>query len=490
MLTVHDVGGVDPRAVRRHGAGRWLADVALDPEAAPRPDWRRILDVYLQVGRGLSAAHQLGVVHRDVKPENILVARNGRVLIGDFGLAGLAEAGETSIDAAGMPSGLTQTGSVLGTPAYMAPEQHEGRPADMLSDQFSFCVSLYESLHGRRPFPGRPAPRSRRPCARGRITPGADGVPRAVDRVVARGLAAHPAARHASMDALLGSLARAGNHPSLKPVPIAGAIGVVVAATAVAAVLDAPGAAAAGDRGERTHRRAGGTAPSPPAGEPRSDRCARLRSAGDVGHTPGHPPRRPGRDAAAKSAAAARALAWARRHPEIDARLLLDFADGAHADRDGGGCLNALNQIPADAWPRGAGRARAAPARDLRDAPGPVRQGAAAARAPRRRERQPRPLCSRTARSHRYRPSRIASSRGQRAGRRRALRGQQAGAARGAEAGAPAADRVARDPGLLPQPARGARLRAPARGAGARLPGAGGVVPRRARLRRTAPRWT
>ncbi len=91
VLTVHDVGGVDPELyvvmelVDGWPMSRWIS------EAAPRPDWRRILDLYLQVGRGLSAAHQLGVVHRDVKPENILVARNGRVLIGDFGLAGLAE---------------------------------------------------------------------------------------------------------------------------------------------------------------------------------------------------------------------------------------------------------------------------------------------------------------------------------------------------------------------------------------------------------------
>ena len=158
MLTVHDVGGVDPELyvvmelVDGWPMSRWIS------EAAPRPDWRRILDLYLQVGRGLSAAHQLGVVHRDVKPENILVARSGRVLIGDFGLAGLAEAaGATRGSVGAGRSELTQTGAVLGTPAYMAPEQHDGKPADALSDQFSFCVSLYESLHGRRPFPGQTA---------------------------------------------------------------------------------------------------------------------------------------------------------------------------------------------------------------------------------------------------------------------------------------------------------------------------------------------
>ena len=157
VLTVHDVGGVDPELwvvmelVDGWPMSRWIS------EADPRPGWRQILDLYVQVGRGLSAAHQLGVVHRDVKPENILVARNGRVLIGDFGLAGLAEAGGTSSDAVPAPTELTQTGAVLGTPAYMAPEQHDGKPADALSDQFSFCVSLYESLHVRRPFAGQTA---------------------------------------------------------------------------------------------------------------------------------------------------------------------------------------------------------------------------------------------------------------------------------------------------------------------------------------------
>ena len=89
VLTVHDVGGIDGELyvvmelVDGWPMSQWIS------EAQPRPGWRPIVEMYLHVGRGLSAAHQLGVVHRDVKPENILVARNGRVLIGDFGLAGL-----------------------------------------------------------------------------------------------------------------------------------------------------------------------------------------------------------------------------------------------------------------------------------------------------------------------------------------------------------------------------------------------------------------
>jgi len=350
VLTVHDVGGVDPELyvvmelVDGWPMSRWIS------EATPRPDWRRILDLYLQVGRGLSAAHQLGVVHRDVKPENILVARTGRVLIGDFGLAGLAEAAGATSDPSGPATELTQTGAVLGTPAYMAPEQHDGKPADALSDQFSFCVSLYESLHGRRPFPGRTAAEIAAAVRAGHPPTGGDGIPREIDRVIARGLTVQPARRYPSMDALLAALARAGERRPLKPVLAAGALGVVLATTATVAIVGAhrrtPLPGIVSSVSESAHASAGApptsahsivaTAPDPEA-------------TGGVSAT-GRPHDR--RDAAARKAAAhARALAWAQHHPEIDARMLLDFADGSHADRDGAACLTTLNRVPLDAWP-------------------------------------------------------------------------------------------------------------------------------------------
>jgi hypothetical protein len=347
VLTVHDVGGVDPELyvvmelVDGWPMSRWIS------EAVPRPDWRRILDLYLQVGRGLSAAHQLGVVHRDVKPENILVARSGRVLIGDFGLAGLAEAGgETSDPAA--PE-LTQTGAVLGTPAYMAPEQHDGKPADALSDQFSFCVSLYESMHGRRPFPGQTSAEIAAAVRLGAPPPGGDGIPREVDRVIARGLAAVPARRHPSMDALLAALARAGQRRPMNPVLAAGAIGVVLATSATAVIV-----------GAGTHRRMQpGTVASVAPGPARDAAALAMPPApttggeatGAVSATAGPRNRRDAERIKAAAQAHARALAWARRHPGIDARLLLDLADGAHADRNGAACLDSLNRIPMDAWP-------------------------------------------------------------------------------------------------------------------------------------------
>jgi hypothetical protein len=342
VLTVHDVGGVDPELyvvmelVDGWPMSRWIS------EATPRPDWRRILDLYLQVGRGLSAAHQLGVVHRDVKPENILVARNGRVLIGDFGLAGLAEGAGATPDPSAPTTELTQTGAVLGTPAYMAPEQHDGKPADALSDQFSFCVSLHESLHGRRPFPGRTAAEIAAAVRAGQSPAGGDGIPREIDRVIARGLAVQPALRHPSMDALLAALARAAERRPLKPVLAAGAIGVVLATTATVAIVG-------------THRRT-----QPPAivdAVPEATHEAAIappvfaRAAEPEAPSPTARPH-DRRDAAARKAAAqARALAWAQHHPEIDARMLLDFADRSHGDRDGAACLTALNKMPLDAWP-------------------------------------------------------------------------------------------------------------------------------------------
>ena len=336
VLTVHDVGGVDPELyvvmelVDGWPMSRWIS------EAEPRPGWRRILDVYEQVGRGLSAAHHLGVVHRDVKPENILVARSGRVLIGDFGLAGLAEAGGVTPDPSAVPTPLTQTGAVLGTPAYMAPEQHDGKPADMLSDQFSFCVSLYESLHGRRPFPGQTAGEIAAAVRTGRPAPGGDGVPRAVDRAVARGLTADPGQRYPSMDALLRALAGARDPWPVRPLLVAGAISVALAATTTAAVV-----------GMRRQPQ-----PSIVAIEPAPPIRRESVSAMPPVAIPSLPARtRRQRDPAAQKLAAARALDWARRHPEIDARQLLDIADRSHADRDGASCLGTLNKVPLDAWP-------------------------------------------------------------------------------------------------------------------------------------------
>jgi serine/threonine protein kinase len=188
--------------------GRWL-------RARPR-GWREIVEVFLQAGRGLAAAHRAGLVHRDFKPDNVIVDEDGSARVVDFGLArsaGMAELLPTlDPDLEGAEPGpvalhLTCTGAVLGTPAYMAPEQFDGGPPEAASDQFSFCVALFEALYGRRPFPGNDLPSLQRSLMRGEPVGPRRGVPRALYRVLRRGLSVDPARRFATMEKLLEALA-------------------------------------------------------------------------------------------------------------------------------------------------------------------------------------------------------------------------------------------------------------------------------------------
>ena len=142
----------------------------------------------VQAGRGLAAAHAAGFVHRDFKPENVMVGRDGRARVVDFGLA------------AGRDGGT----ELVGTPAYMAPEQFDRGGADPASDQFAFCVTAYEALHGRRPFLANLSDDvARGPAAAARRR----GVPGHVALAIERGLQVEPARRFATMDELLGALA-------------------------------------------------------------------------------------------------------------------------------------------------------------------------------------------------------------------------------------------------------------------------------------------
>jgi eukaryotic-like serine/threonine-protein kinase len=181
VLAVHDVGTfgdqvfVAMELVDGADLRQWLA-------ASPRSE-REVLDVFLKAGRGLAAAHAAGLVHLDFKPANVLVGRDGRVRVADFGLA-QAEGGEESGGA--------------GTRGYMAPEQLTSQPVDARTDQFSFCVSLYEALYGARPF----APDS----FEVEDSPPGSRVPIRLRRLLLRGLAPDPAGRFASMDDLLAAL--------------------------------------------------------------------------------------------------------------------------------------------------------------------------------------------------------------------------------------------------------------------------------------------
>jgi tetratricopeptide (TPR) repeat protein len=175
----------------------------------------------LAAGHGLAAAHAAGLVHRDFKPDNILVGRDGRVRVGDFGLAAVE---------AVAPRGL------IGTPAYMAHEQLVGGKADARSDQFSYAVVLYEACYGTRPFSGATVAALAAAIGRGPalVPPPGRTVPRHLRALLARALAADPAQRFPAMPDLLRELARDPERTRRRALVLAGA-GVVIAAVAAIA---------------------------------------------------------------------------------------------------------------------------------------------------------------------------------------------------------------------------------------------------------------
>jgi hypothetical protein len=179
---------------------------------AKRRTTAEILTVFQQAGRGLAAAHAVGLVHRDFKPANVLVGRNGRVHVADFGLAWLAatpaETPENGTSRGGIT--ITERAEVAGTPSYMSPEQFRGESADASTDQFSFCIALHEALYGQRPFRGDSLDALRQQVLSGRrVTPRRERpVPRWLRRVLARGLALDPSDRFPSMSALLAAMSR------------------------------------------------------------------------------------------------------------------------------------------------------------------------------------------------------------------------------------------------------------------------------------------
>src|SRR5215831_2415497 len=184
-----------------------------------------IVGAWIQVARGLAAAHAVGVVHRDVKPANALVGRDGRVRIGDFGLArqsldpSEAPPAPPALDAPAQPQ-VTVTGSISGTPAYMAPEQRLGS-LDARSDQFALCVALVEAMTGQRPPPD--------------ATPTL--APAALAKALARGLRRDPDARFATMDGLADALAAALSPPRPRPrrtALVAAAMGALATGSVVA----------------------------------------------------------------------------------------------------------------------------------------------------------------------------------------------------------------------------------------------------------------
>ena len=185
----------------------------------PARTWQEILRMYLTAGEGLCAAHQAGLVHRDFKPDNVLIGEDGRPRVADFGLALSAQdprtllgidSGEQAVSASsqGSPAADEPEGVVLGTPLYMSPEQHMGKTTDTRSDQFSFCVALYEALYHQMPFAGKTLAQLRYRVLTGEpLTPPAtSNVPHPIRDAVLRGLRTEPGQRFASMRALLTAL--------------------------------------------------------------------------------------------------------------------------------------------------------------------------------------------------------------------------------------------------------------------------------------------
>jgi serine/threonine protein kinase len=240
VITVYDVGTLESdegpgqvfvamELVAGKDLRRWLAERRSGSEPGA---WMEVLEHFVAAGRGLQAAHEAGLIHRDFKPENVLVGDDGRVRVLDFGLArpaarlpseaeapiGQVATGdlELSGDVSKLPTlasqrgdgSLTETGAMLGTPLYMAPELYDGKPADAASDQFAFCASLWEGLYGRRPFGAETLLGHVDAVRSGAIVdpPSDSPVPSELHRILRRGLDPEPGRRFGGMHALLAEL--------------------------------------------------------------------------------------------------------------------------------------------------------------------------------------------------------------------------------------------------------------------------------------------
>jgi eukaryotic-like serine/threonine-protein kinase len=214
VVTVHDTGTFGGRVFI---AMEFVDGATLRDWLDARPRGRdEILRVFVAAARGLDAAHAADLVHRDFKPQNVMVGEDGGVRVMDFGL--VRQLGAPGDDAPPRAAAevatteasfeLTQTGELLGTPRFMAPEQFKAEPTDARTDQFSFCVALYEALYGQRPFEGDTLPVLMTNVVSGHITPPPSkaGVPGWLRRVLLRGLETSRDRRFASMSALIAAL--------------------------------------------------------------------------------------------------------------------------------------------------------------------------------------------------------------------------------------------------------------------------------------------
>ncbi|MDC0719413.1 serine/threonine-protein kinase [Nannocystis bainbridge] len=272
--------------VGEHDGGIYMAMEYVEGETlsewlgrTPRP-WQRVLRTLCDAGRGLAAAHAAGLVHRDFKPDNVLVDGDGHARVLDFGLVqaeGADEPAERGFRGASMDPEvtttapgeeappahatapgtvpddrssmlhwsvrLTQLGNVLGTPAYMSPEQHFGRAAGPTSDQFSFAITLYEALYGVRPFGGDSWQAIRLQIQEGMVSPPPleSPVPRRLFKVIARALALEPGDRWPSLAAMIAALEHDPWKLRVRVAAMAGLIGAASVASYAVAVSQVEG---------------------------------------------------------------------------------------------------------------------------------------------------------------------------------------------------------------------------------------------------------
>lgn len=219
VVAIHDVGRIGDEVfiAMERVEGKTLAGWLRERERT----WKEVRDVFLAAGAGLAAAHAANIIHRDFKPQNVIVGADGRPRVLDFGLArslrkeqsGLLRMDGLVAESAGagdLDTQITVAGLVMGTPQFMAPEQFEGASSGAQADQFSFCVALWKGIYGERPFQGETMPGLIKAVREGTITEPKDrrGVPKWMHKALLRGLARDPAKRHPSMEALLHALQR------------------------------------------------------------------------------------------------------------------------------------------------------------------------------------------------------------------------------------------------------------------------------------------
>ncbi len=230
VVAVHDVGEVGELAyiAMEFVEGGTLREWSTQTERS----WQARRDMCVQAGRGLVAAHAAGLVHRDFKPENVLVGADGRARVTDFGLVALA-GNSVAVEAPPTLVELTVTGAVMGTPAYMAPEQFRAEIVDSRTDQYAFCATTWEVLFGTRPIAAKSFDEQLKKVLDGKLPPPPNSAPTWLSQALLRGLAVEQTQRHSSMEELLEAMVRDRRASPGKRI----GIGVAVAGLGIAAAL-------------------------------------------------------------------------------------------------------------------------------------------------------------------------------------------------------------------------------------------------------------